>query len=129
MWCVVSLVAGVAAFTLVLPLLSPLLPFRESLPKTTAHWAVVLAPCSVVILLILLYGQGTTCPHCRKWWALTKLESEFVDRKVFDKGGVPYAKSLYRTTYQCAACRRRWFVLQADEYRESTRRCEKLHRG
>jgi DNA replicative helicase MCM subunit Mcm2 (Cdc46/Mcm family) len=52
-----------------------------------------------------------------------------VDREVFDKRGVLFAKSLYRTTYQCAACRHRWSVMQADEYREPTRRCEKPQRG
>jgi hypothetical protein len=127
--CAVALVAGVGAFTLLLPVLSPLLLSRESVPETIVPWAVILAPCSLVILLAILYGQGTACPCCRKWWVRAEVETEFVDREVFDKGGVLSAKSLYRTTYQCAACRHRWSVMQADEYREPPRRCQKQHRG
>jgi hypothetical protein len=78
-----------------------------------------------VLLLVILYGQATACPHCRKWWARTKVVSDFADREVFDKLGVPFARSLYRTTYQCAACRHRWSVIQADEYRAPTSRPEK----
>jgi hypothetical protein len=129
MQCAVVLLAGIAAFALLLPLLSPLLPSRESDSGTTATWGVILAPCSVVILLVILYGELTSCPRCRKWWVRRRGEWEFVDREVFDKNGVPFAKSLYRTNYQCDACRHRWSVMQAEEYRAPTptRRREKQH--
>jgi transcription elongation factor Elf1 len=129
MRCAVALVAGVGAFGLLLPFLSLLFPFHASASGTTASWAVILAPCTVVIVLVVLYGQWTACPRCRKWWARTKVETEFVDREVFDKGGVPFAKSLYRTIYQCPACRHKWSVMQADEYREPTRQSRKPRWG
>ena len=115
--------------SVLLPLLSGLLPFHGGVIRATSSWSVVLGSCSVVILLVILYGQGTACPGCRKWWERTKVESEFVDREVFDKRGVLFAKSLYRTTYQCAACRHRWSMMHADEFREPTRRHQKQHRG
>jgi hypothetical protein len=124
----VVLVAGVGAFSLLLALLSPLLPFRESVSGTTGPWAVILVPCCVVCVLVILYGQGTACPCCRKWWARTTVGSEFVDREVFDKDGVLVAKALYRTTYQCDGCRHRWSETQADEYRQPIRRSQQ-HRG
>jgi hypothetical protein len=119
-----ALLAGIGTFTLLLPLFLA----YESFSRTVEPWVVVLAPCSMLILLLILYGHGTACPRCRKWWARTKVESEFVDREVFDKGGVSFAKSLYRTTYQCAACRHRWSAMQADEYREPARQCQKPYR-
>jgi hypothetical protein len=125
MWCIVVLVVGVAIMSMLFPLLAAWFAADESVPRTLAPWAVILAPCSVVILLVILYGEGTACPRCRKWWARTKVESEFVDREVFDRNGVPFARSLYRTTYQCAACRHRWSVTQADEYRQPSPRPEK----
>lgn len=127
--CAVVLTACVGAGSVLLPLLSGLLPFPADVTRAISPWSVVLGSCSVVILLVILYGQGTACPCCRKWWARTKVGTEFVDREVFDKGGVPFAKSLYRTTYQCAACRQRWSVMQADEYREPARRRDILECG
>lgn len=127
--CVVAVVACVGACSILLPLLSGLLPFHGGVIRATSSWSVVLGSCSVVILLVILYGQGTACPCCRKWWAQTKVGTEFVDREVFDKEGVPFGKSLYRTTYQCAACQHRWSVTEADESREPTQRCQKQHRG
>jgi hypothetical protein len=114
----VTLLIGIGAFSLLVLLLSPRLPFHQSVPGTMAPWAMDVAPCCVVLLLIILYGQGTACPSCREWWARTKVGTEFVDREVYDRNGVPFGKSLVRTTYQCAACRHRWLVMHADEYRE-----------
>ncbi len=128
MWCAVIGVAGVAILSVLFPLLAPWFASEESVPGTLARWTVILAPCSLVILLTILYGEGTACPRCRKWWARTKVESEFVDREVFDRNGVPFARSLYRTTFQCAACRHKWSVTQADEYRQSSPRPEKQYR-
>jgi hypothetical protein len=111
--CAVALVAGVGALSLLLPVLSPLLPLRGAPAEAMASWAMVLVPCSVVVLLAMLYGQATGCPSCGKWWARTKVESGFVDPEAFDQGGVPLRRSLYRTTYQCNFCRRRWSVQES----------------
>jgi hypothetical protein len=127
-WCAVVLVAGVGVFPLLLALLGALLPLRAGEPGAAVSWAKVLTPCSVVALLTILYGQGSACPSCRKWWARTTAGTELVDRQVCDEGEVPVARSLYRTTYQCAACRHRWSVTQADEYRQQARPWLKQHR-
>jgi hypothetical protein len=124
---VVAVLAGVGVFLMLLPLLWPFLSSRQSDSASSPPWVVILAPCSMVILLAILYGHLTACPRCRKWWARTKVETEFVDREFFDRGGVPFAKSVYRTTYQCDACRHRWSVMQADEYRKPISRRHKPH--
>jgi hypothetical protein len=124
----VALLVGTGSFNLLLPLLLPLLS-RESDSGATVPWASVLAFCSLVLLLIILYGQATACPRCRKWWARTNGASEFVDQEIINKKGVPFAKALYRTTYECAACLHRWSVMQADEYREPGYTWEKPHKG
>jgi hypothetical protein len=115
------LLAGTGALTLLL-LLSWLLLSRESTRETIGPWAVVLMPCFVVIVLAVLYGKGSACPRCRKWWRRTQVGSEFVDRKFFDKNGVPIAMSSYRTVYQCLACGHRWSVVEADECQEPSDR-------
>jgi hypothetical protein len=125
MRCVAALAACAGILPLLLLLLSPLLSSHASIQGTIGPWAVILIPCSLVILLVILYGQGTACPCCKKWWSRTTHETEFVERELFDKDGVLFAKSLYRTTYQCAGCRHRWSVTQAEEYREPTRACRK----
>jgi hypothetical protein len=125
----VALAACLGFCALLLPLLSLVLPTGNGPSGSIVPpWAVIAAPCSVVVFLVLLYGKATACPRCRKWWVRTKVGSEFVDREVFDRRGVPFAKSLYRTIYQCDSCRHRWSVVQADEYREPTQRFEKAQR-
>jgi hypothetical protein len=126
--CVVAAVAAAGILPLVMLVLLPLLHFRASVQETFGGWALILTPCALVILLVILYGQGTACPCCRRWWARTKVETEFVDRELFDKEGVPFAKSVYRTTYQCDGCQHRWSLTQAEEYREPPRACRKQHR-
>jgi hypothetical protein len=127
MRCTVALLAGMGLFILLLPVLWPILSSSQSDPGTAPSWAVILAPCSMVIVLLLLYGYLTACPRCRKWWARSEVDSEFVEREFFNRGGVPFAKSLYRTTYQCSACRHRWSVMQVEEYRQPTSSRPKPH--
>jgi hypothetical protein len=125
----VAVAASLGVCALLVPLLSLLWPSGDGPSGSIVPpWAVIAAPCSVAALLVLLYGKATACPRCRKWWARTKVGSEFVDREVFDKRGVPFAKSLYRTIYQCDVCHQRWSVVQADEYREPTQRVERPQR-
>jgi DNA-directed RNA polymerase subunit RPC12/RpoP len=81
-----------------------------------SHLALVTALCSFVLLCVILHGHGTGCPNCGKWWSRTRISKEFVDREVFDKGGVPFARSLYKTTYACTDCGRRWSVAETEEY-------------
>jgi hypothetical protein len=128
LWCAVVLVAGVGVFSLLMPLLALLLPGQASVPETTMPWAVIMPACSIVILMVMLHGKATDCPCCRKWWVRTKVGTEFVDREVFDRRGILCARTQFRMTYLCAACRHRWSVMQADEYREPARRWAKPHR-
>jgi hypothetical protein len=44
-----------------------------------------------------------------------------MDREVFDKGGVSFARATYRTTYECTVCRHRWTADHTDEYKDFIR--------
>jgi hypothetical protein len=114
------LAAGVALVCLLLPLLSPSAS-SDGAGRALVSWAPILAPGAVLLFLVILYGQATACPRCRKWWVRTNVGSEFLDREVVDRGGVPCSRSLYRTTYQCNACGHRWSFKQAEEYRQPIR--------
>jgi DNA-directed RNA polymerase subunit RPC12/RpoP len=111
-WAVIS-VAAAGVLGLLLAVLSPLL-FGGG---ATSHLALVTALCSFVLLCVILHGHGTGCPGCRKWWSRTRVSTEFVDREVFDKGGVPFARSVYKTTYACTDCGRRWSVTDTEEFK------------
>jgi DNA-directed RNA polymerase subunit M/transcription elongation factor TFIIS len=125
--CAVTLVAGVGTLSLLLPVLSLLLPFRGSIVNATP-WAMVLVPCSLILLLGILYGEGTACPSCEKWWARTKVETEFVDRQVFDKQGIPFWKSVPQTFYGCSSCGHQWSVMETGEYQTIIRDRRQRHR-
>jgi hypothetical protein len=117
----VAVVAGVGAASLVLAVVAPLLPAPPRGSDAVIGWAQFLVPASVILLLVMLYGHGTGCPACGRWWARRKVETAFVDREVFAKGGVPFARATYRTIYQCDSCRHRWSVSFTDEYKEFIR--------
>jgi hypothetical protein len=118
---VVALVAGVGVFSLVLAVVAPWLPALATLADKATRGAMILVPLSVVSLLVIFLGHGTGCPSCGKWWARRKIETGFVDREVFDRNGVPFARATYRTSYECSSCRYRWSIISTDEYREFIR--------
>jgi hypothetical protein len=117
----VALVVAVAVLSVVLALAAPLLNLSEDSVATARHDAVILVPSCLVVLLVLLYGQATSCPRCGKWWARTEGETECVSREVFDRGGRSWARSLRLTHYACKFCRHIWSVTSTDEYEGSAR--------
>lgn len=120
-----GVVAVVGVVSLLLMVQSCLLPVRRNMTEVSSTWATILGPGSVVLLLVILHGQGTSCPACRRWWMRTKVETEFVDREVFDRKGALISRSLYRTIYACESCRHRWSVTDTDEYPKSGRERQK----
>jgi hypothetical protein len=84
-------------------------------------WATPLVPACLILLLVMLYGRGTGCPSCGRWWARTKEGSEFVGREVFDRGGVSFARATYRTMFACGSCGHRWSAESSDEYKDFVR--------
>jgi hypothetical protein len=125
----VALVAAVGVFGFVLAVVAPLVPALARVADGAAQWATVLVPSSVVVLLVILYGHGTGCPSCNRWWTRTKVETEFVNREVFAKDGVPFARSTYRTTYECSACGHKWWTTSTDEYKDFVRHTPKKRLG
>jgi ssDNA-binding Zn-finger/Zn-ribbon topoisomerase 1 len=119
--CAAAVVAGVGVVSLLLLVLPSVVAVRPDVGEAASTWAMILGPGSVVLLLVLLLGQATGCPECGKWWARTKRETEFVECDVFDRKGVPFVRSMYRTTYQCDSCRHRWSVVSTDEDPKSVR--------
>ena len=118
----VALVAGAGVVSLVLAVVAPLSPSLAHLAESAASVAMLLVPSSAILVLVLLHAHGTGCPACGRWWARTKVETEFVEREVIDKGGIPFARSTYRTIYECPRCQHRWSVAFTDEYKEFIRR-------
>lgn len=117
----VAVVAGVGILSLLLAVVGPLVPPLTSIADRARHAAVPLVPASAIAVLAILYGHGTSCPLCGRWWARKETQTEFVDREVFEKEGVPFARSTYRTSYHCESCRHSWSVYSTEESRASVR--------
>jgi hypothetical protein len=115
---VVVLVAGVGVCSLLLAILALFLPVGWAVADSAPSWAMLLVPSSAVILLVIFYGHATCCPLCGQWWARNKYATEFVGREVFDKGNDSFARSTYKTVYQCGSCRHRWSATFTEEFKE-----------
>ena len=85
----VGLASCVGVLSLLLAIVVPSVPALAAGADAAKLWAMILVPSSAVVLLVVLYGHGTGCPSCGQWWARRVVEKEFVDREVFDKGGIP----------------------------------------
>ncbi len=114
----VGLAAGVGVLSLLLAIAAPAVPALASDADMAKLGAMILVPSSAIVLLSVLYGHGTGCPSCGQWWARRVVEKDFVDRELFEKEGVPFARSTYRTNYECTSCRHRWSATSTDEYKE-----------
>jgi hypothetical protein len=105
-----GLVAAVVLLALLLAVVGP-----DAVAGTAQYAMVPLVPACAIVALTILYGHGTSCPSCRKWWARGEVSKEFLARESFEKGGVPYSRSSYRTTYGCESCGHRWSVTGIEE--------------
>jgi hypothetical protein len=84
-----GLAACVGVLSLLLAIVVPSVPALAAGTDAAKLGAMILVPCSAIVLFTVLYGHGTGCPSCGQWWARRVVEKEFVDREVFDKGGCP----------------------------------------
>jgi hypothetical protein len=117
----VALAVGVGVLGLLLGVGAGLLPHGEAAAAWATHLAVVLVPSSLIALLVILHGHATRCPSCGRWWVRHWVDKEFVGRELFEKRGVPFARSTYRTNYKCTSCGHRWSASQTDEYKDFIR--------
>jgi DNA-directed RNA polymerase subunit RPC12/RpoP len=118
--CVASVLALVAVFGMLAIVSHPLLPEGAFPGEFAGPWTVWLSASSFMMLGVIFYGQATGCPSCGRWWSRERAGQEFLGREVFDKEGVPYGRSTYRTTYLCSSCQHRWSVDETEEYRASS---------
>jgi hypothetical protein len=118
----------VAALSVLFAFAAPLLGASEDLVATARHEAAVVVPSCLVILLVLLNGCATSCPRCGKGWARAEGETECVRRDPFDRDGVPWVRSLRRTSYACKCCGHSWSATFTDEYKEPARARRKAGR-
>ena len=125
---IVGVAAGAVILSLLLAIAAPFLPGLAAAADAARSAAMILTPLCVLAVLAVLYGAATGCPSCHRWWTRRWVEKEFVDREVFEKDGAPFARSTYRTTYECTACRRRWSATSTDEYKEFVRHDRPRHR-
>jgi hypothetical protein len=114
-WAVILLL-GLCAVSLLLAILSRIVPAEDGFFGAAASWSDPLFLGSAVVLMAIIYGQATSCPSCHRWWAREKVDSEFVDRTVVEREGAPVMRSIYRNVYECRSCRHRWSLTDADEY-------------
>jgi hypothetical protein len=119
--CAVALVVLVGLSSLLLPVVVARVPALARVVPVARYGPAIVFPASLILLMVILHGHGTGCPKCARWWTRRRVEAEFVDREVFEKKGVPFARSTYRTTYACDSCGHRWSVISTEEYRESVR--------
>jgi hypothetical protein len=110
---VLALVVAVGLLSLLLAVV-PL----HSAPETVTYAAVPLVPVCAIVALTMLYGHGTSCPSCGKWWARKEAGKEFVEREEFEKEGAPFARSIYRIRYHCETCRHAWSVTSTEEFKK-----------
>jgi hypothetical protein len=94
-----------------------------------AAWAVPLLAGSAFALLAILHGHATGCPACGKWWARVVVKKDLVSCAALDEEGVPYERSVDRTSYRCAGCGHRWSVTDSEGYAESGRDRPQPHGG
>jgi hypothetical protein len=117
----VGLVVAAAVLSVVLAIVAPRVHALADIVDSTTYGVTPFLFCCAIILLVMLYGHGAGCPSCGRWWARTKVETEFVDREVIKKEGVPFARSTYRTIYECRSCKHRWSATITDEYKDFIR--------
>src|SRR5262249_10072556 len=113
-----ALVAGVGLVSLLLAVVAPVVPPLAALGTRAGYGTTSVVAASLILLMVILHGHGTGCPSCARWWVRRRVETEFVDRAVFQKRGVPFARSTYRTTYECESCRYRWSATSNEEYKD-----------
>jgi hypothetical protein len=117
-----SALAFVAIACLVVATLQLLLPGGVGVGDAGARWALLASACSFLLLGVAVHGRATGCPACGKWWSRAKVGSEFLDRETIGGGGGLRARSVYRTTYVCGACKHRWSANEAEEFQVAPQR-------
>jgi hypothetical protein len=117
----VALLVAVAALSLLVALFAPTLNLTDESVATVRRDAVVMVPSCLLLLFVILYGQGSSCPACGKWWARTEGATESLGREEFDKGGVSWVRARRQTTYACKHCHHTWTATYTDEYKGSLR--------
>jgi DNA-directed RNA polymerase subunit RPC12/RpoP len=113
------LLAGLGLITLLLALLALFVPLPGGFAAAVISSAMFLVPLFVVVFLVILYGHATSCPLCGRWWVRAKYATEFVGREVFERNGDSFARSTYKTTYICNACKHKWSANYSEEFKES----------
>jgi transcription elongation factor Elf1 len=104
------------------------------------HLFVIAAFLSLLACLGILYGHGTRCPHCGRWYARRDTGKETADSEVRQKDG-PALKGfrrdeeppaddrkavlrvvVYHHKHRCAYCGHQWVTVSTDEFESTVRR-------
>jgi hypothetical protein len=109
-------VAIVAILSLLLAVLASVLHSSGSVAGTAREVAMVATPLCLLILFLLLYGRGTSCPTCGRWWARIEGATESLGREEFEKGDTLWVRARRRISYSCQHCRHAWWEAYSDEY-------------
>jgi hypothetical protein len=112
----IVMVAALGLISLGLALLTPLLPLSADTVAATRAHARFLVPACLVLVLVLVYADATSCPACGKWWARMEGDTTSLRREVLEQGRVRRMRATREMTYICKYCRHTWSATYTDEY-------------
>jgi predicted amidophosphoribosyltransferase len=112
----IVMVAALGLISLSLALLAPLLPLSADSVAVTRFHARFVVPTCLVLVLLLVYADATSCPACGKWWARMEGETTSLRREVLEQGRVRRMRATREMTYICKYCRHTWSATYTDEY-------------
>jgi uncharacterized membrane protein/DNA-directed RNA polymerase subunit RPC12/RpoP len=108
----VTLVAVVGGLGLIASVLRPLL----GIAGLDTTYGLVVAICSLLVLLTMFHGYGSGCRCCGAWWSRWKVKSKVGDGEVFDREGTTFGRSVTQTEFRCDRCSHTWSVTDSEEY-------------
>jgi hypothetical protein len=112
----IVMVAALGLISLGLALLAPVLPLSADTVAATRTHARFLVPACLVLVLVLVYADATSCPGCGKWWARMEGDTTSLRREVLEQGRVRRMRATREMTYICKYCRHTWSATYTDEY-------------
>jgi uncharacterized CHY-type Zn-finger protein len=111
---------------------------RQGESASPLQHALVIAACAALFAgLAVLYGHGTRCPSCRRWYARKDGGNELIDSAIYDRsdaaeepdrlaaGGErrPVVKVLtYHHKHHCTYCGHQWVTTSVDRFESTVRR-------
>lgn len=115
---VLAVLAGAALVSLLAHGVSLLLSDDSAVRAFLRAWALPAFFLCLAAILVVLYGHGTSCPSCHRWWAKDRKDRTILDEEEFDRDGVVFKRVAYQVKYQCKSCEHCWYSSFTEEYKK-----------